>query len=56
MMCLEGDLLSPVGLLFESCFSFFMQHKKFKVLWNQAPFKASENQINHFYVKIRVYG
>lgn len=34
----------------------FLRHNNLNMLWSQAPLKASENQINHFYVWIRVYG
>lgn len=34
----------------------FLPHKNLNMLWSQAPLTASENQINHYYVRIRVYG
>lgn len=35
---------------------FSYPHKNLNMLWSQTSLKASENQINHYYVRITVYG
>lgn len=34
----------------------FEVHAILNMLWSQATLKASENQINHYYVGITIYG